>query len=252
MAAFEPEIGANTLRVLAHHQGTRVDDWRDEQPGKILHELRVNELANLDEIPQTPYYGSIDSTPLFLVLLGMYATSTGTLELFHELHDNVCSALAWIDQFGDSDGDGFIDYHTRSRSGARNQGWKDSGNGIVLEDGQLAEPPIALPEVQGYVYLAWSSMADLFERDGDSATARSLRQKAQRLYIAFNSEFWLPDRALLRLLPPGRWTRLEEHRLKRCSHPVDRHRRSEARAGRGSACPAVGHVQRVGRPHPFR
>ena len=193
MAAFEPEIGANTLRVLAHHQGTRVDDWRDEQPGKILHELRVNELANLDEIPQTPYYGSIDSTPLFLVLLGMYATSTGTLELFHELHDNVCSALAWIDQFGDSDGDGFIDYHTRSRSGARNQGWKDSGNGIVMEDGQLAEPPIALPEVQGYVYLAWSSMADLFERDGDSATARSLRQKAQRLYIAFNREFWLPD-----------------------------------------------------------
>ena len=193
MAAFEPEIGANTLRVLARHQGTRVDDWRDEQPGKILHELRVNELANLDEIPQTPYYGSIDSTPLFLVLLGIYASSTGTLDLFHELHDKVCSALAWIDQFGDSDGDGFIDYQTRSRSGARNQGWKDSGNGIVMEDAQLAEPPIALPEVQGYVYLAWSLMADLFERHGDSATARSLSKKAQRLYTAFNREFWLPD-----------------------------------------------------------
>jgi glycogen debranching enzyme len=193
MAAFEPEVGANTLRVLARHQGKQVDDWRDEQPGKILHELRVDELANLNEIPQTPYYGSVDSTPLFLVLLGMYSSWTGSLDLFHELHDNVCSALAWIDQFGDSDGDGFIDYKTRSQSGARNQGWKDSGNGIVMEDGQLAEPPIALPEVQGSVYLAWCLVANLFERDGDSLTARSLREKAQQLYTAFNREFWLSE-----------------------------------------------------------
>ncbi|MDQ6672658.1 MAG: amylo-alpha-1,6-glucosidase, partial [Chloroflexota bacterium] len=192
-AAFEPEIGANTLRVLARHQGTQVDDWRDEQPGKILHEFRVDELANLGEIPQTPYYGSVDSTPLFLVLLGIYSAWTGSLDLFHELHGNVCSALAWIDQFGDSDGDGFIDYQTHSKLGARNQGWKDSGNGIVMEDGQLGEPPIALPEVQGYAYLAWSSMAELFERDGDSATAERLRNKAQRLYSAFNREFWLAD-----------------------------------------------------------
>ncbi len=193
MAAFEPEIGANTLRVLATHQGSRIDDWRDEQPGKILHELRVDELANLDEIPQTPYYGSIDSTPLFLVLLGTYSSWTGSLDLFHELHANVRSALDWIDQFGDSDGDGFVDYKTHSRSGGRNQGWKDSGNGIVMEDGQLAEPPIALPEVQGYVYAAWLSMADLFERDGDSAQADRLRQKAKQLYAAFNRDFWLPD-----------------------------------------------------------
>ncbi len=159
MAAFEPEVAANTLRVLAGYQGTRVDEWRDEQPGKILHELRVDELANLDEIPQTPYYGSVDSTPKFLILLGIYSAWTGSLDLFHELHDNVCFALAWIDQFGDSNGDGFIDYQTHSRNGARNQGWKDSGNGIVMEDGRLAEPPIALPEVQGDVYLAWCSMA---------------------------------------------------------------------------------------------
>jgi glycogen debranching enzyme len=192
MAAFEPGVGANTLRLLARHQGTRVDDWRDEQPGKILHELRFDELANLSEIPQTPYYGSVVSTPLFLVLLGIYSSWTGSLDLFHELHDNVCSALAWIDQFGDSNSDGFIDYQTRSRSGAPNQGWKDSWNGIVMEDGQLAEPPIALPEVQGAVYLARISMADLFERDGDSANAQSLRKEAQRLYAAFNREFWLP------------------------------------------------------------
>src|ERR687886_150875 len=92
MAAFEPEVGANTLRVLASHQGTQVDDWRDEQPGKILHELRVDELANLDEIPQTPYFGSVDSTPKFLILLGIYSAWTGRLDLFHELHDKVCAA----------------------------------------------------------------------------------------------------------------------------------------------------------------
>jgi len=193
MAAFEPEVGANTLRVLARHQGTKIDDWRDEQPGKILHELRVDELANLNEIPQTPYYGSVDSTPKFLILLGVYSDWIGNLDLFRELHDSVCSALAWIDRFGDSDGDGFVDYQTRSRTGSRNQGWKDSGNGIVLEDGQLAEPPIALPEVQGEVFLAWCSMADLFERDADTATAQRLREQAQRLYASFNRDFWLAD-----------------------------------------------------------
>lgn len=191
MAAYEPEVCANTLRVLASHQGTKVDDWRDEQPGKILHELRVDELANLHEIPQTPYYGSVDSTPLFLALLGSYSAWTGNLELFRELRDNVCAALEWIDSFGDSNGDGFIDYQTRSPGGARNQGWKDSGNGIVMEDGELAQPPVAMPEVQGDVYLAWLSLADLFERDADAATAEALRQKAHQLYVAFNDQFWL-------------------------------------------------------------
>ena len=192
-AAFKPEVAANTLRVLAPHQGTKVDDWRDEQPGKILHEFRVDEMANLDEIPQTPYYGSVDSTPKFLIVLGIYAAWTGSLDLFHELQDNIRRALNWIDEFGDSDGDGFIDYKTRSSSGGRNQGWKDSGNGIVMEDGSLAEPPIAMPEVQGDVYLAWRSMADLVERAGDATEAERLRQKAERLYTAFNRDFWLPD-----------------------------------------------------------
>jgi glycogen debranching enzyme len=192
-AAFDASVSANTLRVLARYQGTRVDDWRDEQPGKILHELRVDELANLNEIPQTPYYGSVDSTPLFLAVLGIHSAWTGTLDLFDELRDTVGSALDWLDRFGDSDGDGFIDYHTRSTSGARNQGWKDSGNGIVMEDGELATPPIALPEVQGDVYLAWCCMADLFERYGDSTMAANLRDRARRLYAAFNEQFWLPD-----------------------------------------------------------
>jgi glycogen debranching enzyme len=192
VAAFEPEIGARTLRVLASHQGQKIDDYRDEQPGKILHELRADEMANLGEIPQTPYYGSVDSTPLFLVLLGLYSAWSGSLDVFHELRDNVLAALAWIDRFGDSDGDGFIDYQTRSTRGGRNQGWKDSGNGVVMHDGRLATPPIALPEVQGDVYYAWRLMADLFERDGDAMTAERLRQQAQELYTRFNREFWLP------------------------------------------------------------
>jgi glycogen debranching enzyme len=192
VSAFEPEIGAKTLRVLASHQGQKIDDDRDEQPGKILHELRVDEMANLDEIPQTPYYGSVDSTPLFLVLLGVYSAWEGSLDLFRELRDNVCAGLSWIDRFGDNDGDGFVDYQTRSSRGGRNQGWKDSANGIVMHDGSLAAPPIALPEVQGDVYLAWRLMADLFERDGDTLTAERLCQQAQDLFTRFNREFWLP------------------------------------------------------------
>jgi glucose 1-dehydrogenase len=125
--------------------------------------------------------------------LGVYSAWTGSLGLFHELRDNVRRALDWIDHFGDSDGDGFVDYQTHSSAGGRNQGWKDSGNGIVMEDGQLAEPPIALPEDQGEVYLAWTGMAELFERDGDRATAQRLREQAQRLHAAFNRRFWLPD-----------------------------------------------------------
>jgi glycogen debranching enzyme len=105
----------------------------------------------------------------------------------------VCRALSWIDQFGDSDGDGFFDYQTHSPRGGRNQGWKDSANGIVMENGKLAEPPIALPEVQGDVYFAWCLMADLFERAGDLVNAQSLREKAQQLHAAFNREFWLAD-----------------------------------------------------------
>ncbi|HEY7061090.1 MAG TPA: glycogen debranching N-terminal domain-containing protein [Chloroflexota bacterium] len=192
VVAFDPAVARETLRVHAAHQGSKVDDWRDEQPGKILHELRCDEMANLHEIPQTPYYGTIDSTPLFLVLLGEYCAWTGDLGLFHELRDSVQAALLWIEDYGDSDGDGFVDYQTRSPKGLRNQGWKDSGNGVVMEDGSLAEPPIALPEVQGVVYLAWSLTADLSERAGDAATAKGLRQRAQQLRTAFNDAFWLP------------------------------------------------------------
>jgi glycogen debranching enzyme len=193
MLAYEPDVAENTLRVLAARQGTKVDDWRDEQPGKILHELRVDEMANLGEIPQTPYYGSVDATPLFLAVLGAHAVWTGRLDLFRELRGPVEAALGWIDRYGDSDGDGFVDYATRSEKGLRNQGWKDSGNGVVRQDGALAEPPIALPEVQGDVYLAWTLIADMYRRDGDDARADELLDKARRLRAAFTRAFWVEE-----------------------------------------------------------
>ncbi len=191
--AYEPRIAEQTIRLLARYQGTKSDEWRDEQPGKILHELRRGELANLNEIPQTPYYGSVDSTPLFLILLGEHANWTGNLELFKELRPNVERALEWIDKFGDEDRNGYLSYATKSKKGLGNQGWKDSGDSIMNSDGSLATPPIALVEVQGYVYRAKMLIAELYARVGD-ATATRLRQEAEDLKSRFNGDFWLNDK----------------------------------------------------------
>ncbi len=191
--SFNPQIAAGTLRVLAHFQGQRVDEWRDEQPGKILHELRVGELARLGEVPHNPYYGTVDATPLFLMLFSRYAAWTGDLTLFQELKEQVERALAWIDRYGDSNGDGYVDYQSASNKGLSNQGWKDSGDSIVNADGSLAQPPIALVEVQGYVYAAKLGLADLFARAGDPGRANALRQEAEKLKQQFARDFWLDD-----------------------------------------------------------
>jgi glycogen debranching enzyme len=157
--AFRPSVAEQTLRLLAKYQGKEINDWRDEEPGKIMHELRVGELAHLNEIPQTPYYGSVDSTPLFLILMARHANWTGDLSLFHELRDSIEQAFEWIKRFGDKSGNGYLEYSSKSKKGLGNQGWKDSGDSIVNADGTLAKPPIALVEVQGYVYLAKLSIA---------------------------------------------------------------------------------------------
>ncbi|MBN2118764.1 MAG: amylo-alpha-1,6-glucosidase [Anaerolineales bacterium] len=191
--AFNPGLAADTLRLLARFQGQEVNQWRDEQPGKILHELRIGELARLGEIPHNPYYGTVDATPLFLILLASHASWTGDLALFHELREHIERALVWIDQYSDSDGDGFADYQSRLASGPVNQGWKDSGNAMVNHDGSLAEPPIALVEVQGYIYRAKMDLADLFERAGELERAEQLQQDARKLKDRFNQDFWLED-----------------------------------------------------------
>ena len=192
--AVSPQVAAGTLRLLAHHQGQRVDHWRDEEPGKILHELRVGELARINAVPQTPYYGSIDATPLFLILLGRYSAWTGDLALFEELRSSVHAALQWMSRDGDHNQDGYLEYRRVSSRGLANQGWKDSGDAISNDDGTLATPPISLVEVQGYSYLAKRLIADLYKRSGDDAEGERLLREADALCARFNQDFWVEDK----------------------------------------------------------
>jgi glycogen debranching enzyme len=197
--AFEPGIAESTLRLLASYQGDKVDEWRDEQPGKIPHELRTGEMAHLAEIPQTPYYGSIDATPLFLILLGRHAAWTGDLRLFNSLRPNVERALECIARSAHPTGNGYLTYETKSKKGLANQGWKDSGDAIMNADGSLATPPIALIEVQAYVYLAKVLLADLYRRAGDGQRGHTLTEEATTLRERFNQDFWLADRGFYAL-----------------------------------------------------
>ena len=194
----------DTLRLLAKHQGDEVDPWRDEEPGKILHEVRTGPLANAGVVPHTPYYGSIDATPLFLILYGTYFKWTADRALAEELLPNVERALHWIDTLGDVDGDGFLEYERRSERGLDNQGWKDSWDAIVHEDGTLAEPPIALAEVQAYVYLAKLRTADVYDALGRGADAARLREDAAALRARFNEAFWMEDLGYYALALDGR------------------------------------------------
>ena len=191
--SYDPTIAENMLRLLAGFQGTEVNEWQDEQPGKIIHELRVGELANLGEVPHAHYYGTVDATPLFLILMAMHARWTGRLDVFRDLRENDERALRWIDKYGDITGDGFVQYESRSEHGLVNQGWKDSGDAIVDEDGSLAKPPIALVEVQGYVYRAKQLMANLYRLSGDTDTAARLDREAEAMRARFNEAFWLKE-----------------------------------------------------------
>jgi glycogen debranching enzyme len=191
--AYDAGIAEQTIRLLADYQGNKIDQWRDEEPGKILHELRVGEMAHLNEVPHSPYYGTIDATPLWLVLIGRHAAWTGDLRVFNELRTNIDAALSWIDFYGDFDRDGYVEYQCKSDRGLVNQGWKDSGDGIVNADGSFADPPIALAEVQGYVYRAKIEMASLFRRTGDEMRATTLENEAQQLRERFNRDFWVDE-----------------------------------------------------------
>ena len=183
----------DALTLLAKHQGTKVDDWRDEQPGKILHEFRQGELARAGILPHTPYFGSVDATPLFVLLYAQYFRWTGDVDFAQEMLPAVEAALDWIDAYGDLDDDGFVEYITRSPKGIRNQGWKDSHDSVTHADGRPAEPPIALAEVQGYVHLAKLRMADVYDALGEPERATRLRKDAADLRKSFNEAFWMED-----------------------------------------------------------
>lgn len=193
MLAFDCRIAEHTILLLAALQGKRTDPWRDEQPGKILHELRVGEMANLNEVPHTPYYGTVDATPLFLILIARHAAWSGELALFNTLRQNIDAALNWISNGGDISKRGYLEYQRNTAAGLENQGWKDSGDGIVNSDGSLATPPIALVEVQAYVYLAKVEMAELYRRAGEQERAHRLEAEAEDLKQRFNRDFWVED-----------------------------------------------------------
>jgi glycogen debranching enzyme len=190
---LNPGIARDMIRFLRHYQGTKEDDFTEEEPGKILHEYRKGELANLRQIPFIPYYGCIDATPLYLIALEAYVNWTGDLAFLNETWSSALAALHWIDNYGDRDGDGFVEYRQRSPKGLRNQGWKDSYDSVFHEDGSLAEPPIALAEVQGYVYAAKKAMADLAALRGEMDLAHELLREAQKLKEQFNRDFWWPE-----------------------------------------------------------
>ncbi|RFB88673.1 amylo-alpha-1,6-glucosidase [Rhizobium leguminosarum bv. trifolii] len=187
---LDPSIARGVIGHLAANQATHVDPVADAEPGKILHEVRYGEMAELGEVPFRRYYGSIDSTPLFVMLVGEYLKRTGDLATIRPLRPNIDAALTWIDEYGDRDGDGLVEYGRRTEEGLINQAWKDSYDSVFHSDGTLAKGPIAIAEVQAYVYGAWQAAAEIFRRIDQPERATNFLAKAEGLRRAFDTQFF--------------------------------------------------------------
>jgi len=202
---FGSRLAVTTLLVLAQRQGTRIDDFRDEEPGKILHEQRFGEMTAFEERPHSPYYGAADVTPLFLILLDEVERWTGNAELVRQLEMEARAALTWIDKYGDRNGDGYVEYDRRNKeTGLENQCWKDSWNSIQFADGTLSRLPRATCEIQGYVYDAKRRCARLARQLwNDPALAEQLEKEAAELKRRFNQDYWLEAREFFALAIDG-------------------------------------------------
>jgi glycogen debranching enzyme len=188
-----PDFARGALEILGTLQAREDDPYRDAEPGKILHEMRYGELAHFKLIPHTPYYGTADATPLYLTTLHAAWRATGDRKLLERHLETALGCLSWIDKYGDRDGDGFQEYQTRSPAGYANMGWKDSGDCVVYPDGSLVKGPVALCELQGYIYDAWIRMAEVFDALHQPDRAQELRAKASTLFNRFNEAFWDED-----------------------------------------------------------
>lgn len=201
---LNPAIAKGVLEYLAETQATEVDPGSDAEPGKILHEMRRGEMANLGEVPFGKYYGSVDSTPLFVMLAGAYFERTADRVFVEKIWPNVQRALRWIDDYGDVDGDGFVEYAQHARKGLVQQGWKDSNDSVFYADGKIAEPPIALCEVQGYVYAAKLAASRLARVLGNAELCCDLEIQAEDLREKFERHFWCDDLSMYALALDGR------------------------------------------------
>ncbi|MEN3366261.1 MAG: hypothetical protein V7606_3535 [Burkholderiales bacterium] len=201
---MDPGLAKGVLNFLAATQATELDPVRDAEPGKILHEARKGELAALDEIPFRHYYGTVDATPLFIALAGAYYERTGDLAFIRSIWKNIKAALQWIDEYGDRDHDGFVEYARYTESGLAQQGWKDSHDSIFHMDGRLAEAPIALCEVQGYVYEAKLHAARLARLFDEHTYAKELEEAAVLLKKQFNEAFWCEEAGTYALALDGK------------------------------------------------
>jgi glycogen debranching enzyme len=192
---LEPNLAKGVLRFLAQHQAHERSTFQAAEPGKIMHETRKGEMTALHELPFGQYYGGVDTTPLFVMLAGAYAERTGDMEFIESLWPSLIAAMEWVDGDGDSDKDGFLDYTASKTNGLINQAWKDSNDSIFHADGRLAHGPVAVVEVQGYVYAARRAMAMLSGKRGDQASAEQWQSRAEHLRRLVEAKFWMDDRA---------------------------------------------------------